>query len=184
MKEKSVFYLDLLKFFSLYTMIICHLFTDYYLCAAESSQDLLPGLETLEQVLYLITPSVFAFCLGGGLYLSRVKTWQKDIRRGCTLLLTGLILNIFRWIIPGWITGSEGPAEGSPVVFFNLLFGSDILLFAGLFFPSLRSSDPDHWEPKDSVCNSGPAQSGKPFPAAGRNGQSTSGRPDEQPCLG
>ena len=75
MQQKRVFYLDLLKFVSIYTMIICHMFTDYYLFTAEDSQGILPGLQILEQILYLITPSVFVFCLGGGLYLSRVKTW-------------------------------------------------------------------------------------------------------------
>ena len=133
-KSKRVFYLDLLKFVSIYAMIVCHLFYNYYSYTHESAQGMIPGLMSMENTLYLIAPGIFIFCLGGGLYLCRTKTWNYFVHRGFSLLAIGLILNVFRWLIPYWITRNPGPAEGFPDVVFYLLFNSDILFFAGLFF--------------------------------------------------
>lgn len=132
--RKRVFYLDLLKFVSIYTMIVLHLLDDYYYHTHESAQAILPNIEMLDHIFYLISPSVFVFCLGGGLYLCRTKTWKHFARRGLSLLAIGLILNVFCFVIPYWITQNPGPAEGFPDVVFYLLFSSDILFFAGLFF--------------------------------------------------
>ena len=132
--RKRVFYLDLLKFVSIYAMIVCHLFYNYYSYTHESAQGMIPGLMSMENTLYLIAPGIFIFCLGGGLYLCRTKTWNYFVHRGFSLLAIGLILNVFRWLIPYWITRNPGPAEGFPDVIFYLLFNSDILFFAGLFF--------------------------------------------------
>ena len=132
--RKRVFYLDLLKFVSIYAMIVCHLFYNYYSYTHESAQGMIPGLMSMENTLYLITPGIFIFCLGGGLYLCRTKTWNYFVHRGFSLLAIGLILNVFRWLIPYWITRNPGLAEGFPDVIFYLLFNSDILFFAGLFF--------------------------------------------------
>lgn len=132
--RKRVFYLDLLKFVSIYAMIVCHLFYNYYSYTHESARGMIPGLMSMEKTLYLIVPGIFIFCLGGGLYLCRTKTWNYFVHRGFSLLAIGLILNVFRWLIPYWITRNPGPAEGFPDVVFYLLFNSDILFFAGLFF--------------------------------------------------
>lgn len=132
--RKRVFYLDLLKFVSIYAMIVCHLFYNYYSYTHENAQGMIPGLMSMENTLYLIAPGIFIFCLGGGLYLCRTRTWNYFVHRGFSLLAIGLILNVFRWLIPYWITRNPGPAEGFPDVVFYLLFNSDILFFAGLFF--------------------------------------------------
>ena len=92
--RKRVFYLDLLKFVSIYAMIVCHLFYNYYSYTHESARGMIPGLMSMEKTLYLIVPGIFIFCLGGGLYLCRTKTWNYFVHRGFSLLAIGLILNV------------------------------------------------------------------------------------------
>ena len=76
---------------------------------------------------------VFMVCMGIGMRYGR-KTSAKDFaRRGIGLLLTGLILNVFRYVLP-MLTAYALSGEKLYLNTFTFLFGVDILEFAGLAF--------------------------------------------------
>ncbi|HCS67317.1 MAG TPA: hypothetical protein DIW34_03685 [Oribacterium sp.] len=76
---------------------------------------------------------VFMVCMGIGMRYGR-KTSAKDFaKRGIELLVIGLMLNVFRYVLPLLI----GYALSGETLFLNtftFLFGVDILEFAGLAF--------------------------------------------------
>lgn len=80
--RKRVFYLDLLKFVSIYAMIVCHLFYNYYSYTHESAQGMIPGLMSMENTLYLIAPGIFIFCLAAVFICAGRE-------RGTTLFIVG-----------------------------------------------------------------------------------------------
>lgn len=76
---------------------------------------------------------VFMVCMGIGMRYGR-KTDVKDfVKRGIELLLIGLILNIFRYVLP-MLTVYAFSGEKLYLNTFTFLFGVDILEFAGLAF--------------------------------------------------
>lgn len=76
---------------------------------------------------------VFMVCMGIGMRYGR-KTSAKDFaKRGVGLLLTGLILNVFRYVLPMLIAYALS-GEKLYLNTFTFLFGVDILEFAGLAF--------------------------------------------------
>lgn len=76
---------------------------------------------------------VFMVCMGIGMRYAK-KTAAKDLaKRGAGLLFTGLILNVFRYVIPLFI-GYAATGETLFLYTFPFLFGVDILEFAGLAF--------------------------------------------------
>lgn len=92
------------------------------------------GLLLLESIivgLCVIGPSVFMMCMGFGLG-GTVTTPKKLFTGGYKFILIGLLLNVFRWIIPGTmqliITGDSLKNE------ILLFIQSDIYIFVGLFY--------------------------------------------------
>ena len=75
----------------------------------------------------------FMFCMGIGMIYTRSNTPKGYAKRGVSLLLTGLLLEFCRDVVPGmshyWITGEEASLSCQAYV-----LGVDILQFAGLAF--------------------------------------------------
>lgn len=91
---------------------------------------------------------VFMVCMGIGMRYGR-KTSSKDFaRRGIGLLLIGLILNIFRYVLP-MLTAYAFSGEKLYLNTFTFLFGVDILEFAGLAFLFFALAKKLKW--KDSI---------------------------------
>lgn len=78
---------------------------------------------------------VFMFCMGVGIVYSRHSQWNTMIRRGVILYLTGLLVNVFEFFLPGFVCGTLlGRWDVFPMAGGLLLFCVDILAFAGLAF--------------------------------------------------
>ncbi len=78
---------------------------------------------------------VFMFCMGVGIVYSRRNQWDKMIRRGVTLFLAGIVVNIFEFFIPYYVYGFLfGSWDVFTIAGGLLLFCIDILAFAGLTF--------------------------------------------------
>ena len=76
---------------------------------------------------------VFMVCMGIGMRYGR-KTAARDFaKRGVGLLMIGLILNVFRYVLP-MLTVYALSGEKLYLNTFTFLFGVDILEFAGLAF--------------------------------------------------
>ena len=78
---------------------------------------------------------IFMFCMGVGIVYSRHTQWDTMIKRGVTLLLLGILVNLFEFIIPHFVVNALS-INPNP---FNIagglmLFCVDILAFAGLSF--------------------------------------------------
>ena len=78
---------------------------------------------------------VFMFCMGAGMIYSRHGRWDQMIKRGVTLFLSGILVNVFEFFVPYYLYGYLFNdwslftiADGL------LLFCVDILAFAGLTF--------------------------------------------------
>ena len=75
----------------------------------------------------------FMFCMGVGMAYTRSCTPGDYARRGVHIFLTGILLALFRTVIPGmasyWILGDE-----SSLMIQCVALGGDILQFAGLAF--------------------------------------------------
>ncbi len=78
---------------------------------------------------------VFMFCMGVGMVYTRHKQWNMMIKRGVKLLILGIILNVFIYIIPYFVLGyAIGNYNIVPIYGGLILFFVDILAFAGLSF--------------------------------------------------
>lgn len=78
---------------------------------------------------------VFMFCMGVGIVYSRRSQWDVMIKRGMILYLTGIVVNVFEFIVPAFISGTLlGRWDIFPMANGLLLFCVDILAFAGLAF--------------------------------------------------
>ncbi len=76
---------------------------------------------------------MFMFCMGATLHFTRNRAPEDIARRGVKLLIAGLILNVFRFIIPfviGFAVTGNADKFIIPLPYF--FFGSDILQFAGI----------------------------------------------------
>lgn len=90
---------------------------------------------------------VFMVCMGIGMRYAK-KTAAKDLaKRGAGLLFTGLILNVFRYVIPLFI-GYAATGETLFLYTFPFLFGVDILEFAGLAFLFFALAKKFSWSDK------------------------------------
>ena len=49
---------------------------------------------------------VFMFCMGVGVVYSRHSQWNTMVKRGAILYLTGILVNVFEFIMPGFILGT------------------------------------------------------------------------------
>lgn len=78
---------------------------------------------------------VFMFCMGVGVVYSRHSQWDTMVKRGAILYLTGILVNVFEFIMPGFILGTLlGRWDVFPISGGLFLFCVDILAFAGLAF--------------------------------------------------
>ena len=122
--------LDLLKGYSIIMMVITHcideLFNPGYL-------EHLPSYIIEDVLSQSIGATSFMICMGIGIIYSRHASVEEYARRGVSLLLTGQVLNIVRnGIVPIIIYHISGDTKLRAWVM--LVFSSDILQFAGLFF--------------------------------------------------
>jgi uncharacterized membrane protein len=120
---------DLLKAFSIIMMIVTHVIDDLYV-----GYDVHTPFMVIDDILAQSVGAMgFMICMGIGVVYSRNASWDKYVRRGVSLLITGQLLNIFRYAAPSIvrfvITGDESARDRC-----MLTFSSDILEFAGLFF--------------------------------------------------
>ena len=78
---------------------------------------------------------IFMFCMGIGVVYSRRSQWDIMVKRGITLFLLGILVNVFEFILPYFVCGSLlGRWDIFPIAGGLLLFCVDILAFAGLAF--------------------------------------------------
>lgn len=49
---------------------------------------------------------IFMFCMGVGIVYSRHSQWDVMIKRGVKLYLLGILVNIFEWFIPHFLSGT------------------------------------------------------------------------------
>ena len=79
---------------------------------------------------------IFMFCMGVGIVYSRHSQWDLMVKRGIILYLLGILVNVFEFIIPHFLSGDLIPSTAGkfPIAGGLLLFCVDILAFAGLAF--------------------------------------------------
>ena len=120
---------DLLKAFSIIMMIVTHVIDELYIGYEVHT----PFMVINDILAQSIGAMGFMICMGIGVVYSRAASPDSYIRRGISLLMTGQLLNIVRYTLPGAITfmmtGEESVRDHC-----MLTFSSDILQFAGLFF--------------------------------------------------
>ena len=81
---------------------------------------------------------IFMFCMGVGIVYSRHSQWDTMIKRGVILYLLGILVNVFEFILPHFVSGYLlGNWDAFPISDGFLLFCVDILAFAGLAFISM-----------------------------------------------
>lgn len=120
--------LDIAKGFAILFMIWTHVF-----------EELSPNSEgTLVTLVRNIlggpfAAPVFMICLGIGISYSQKNTPKNLLRRGFTLLGIGLLLNVFRYVLPDLIKYALSNENKYLDATFSL-FSVDILQFAGLAF--------------------------------------------------
>ena len=121
--------IDALKAFSIIMMIITHCIDDLYAGYAENALAVIIN----DYLAQSVGASGFMICMGIGIIYSRSYNPEDHAKRGVSLLITGQLLNLFRYGLP-YITGYI--ISGNPVMKAGtfLVFSGDILQFAGLFF--------------------------------------------------
>ncbi|HJJ29251.1 MAG TPA: hypothetical protein O0X70_07670 [Methanocorpusculum sp.] len=133
--QKRLLYLDLIKVVSLIFMPVAHMIEE--LADIEIYADSFPLSEVMTALgLAYITigPVLFIFSMGVSMHLTR-HTEPKDFaKRGVILIGCFFLLNIFRYVLPEIfkiLCFNESDPLFSVV---EVLFVSDVLLFAGLAF--------------------------------------------------
>jgi len=81
----------------------------------------------------LFGASTFMFCMGIGMVYTRSNTTKDFFTRGAHIFFTGFLLNFFRVVISGTVTGRY-IFDTQSATYLILAVGSDILFFAGLAF--------------------------------------------------
>ena len=119
---------DLAKALSIVLMIWCHVYDDLSTTFEPSVSYY--NSDWRSAIYDAVT---FMFCMGIGMVYTRSCTPSGYAKRGVSLLLTGLLLELFRDVLPGvscyLITGNE-----YALAFQVCALGVDILQFAGLAF--------------------------------------------------
>lgn len=120
---------DLLKAFSIIMMIVTHCIDDLY----TGYEFHTPFMVINDILAQSIGAMGFMICMGIGVVYSKNASPDKYVRRGISLLITGQVVNIFRYALPGFVwflrTGDEAGRDNC-----MLTFSCDILQFAGIFF--------------------------------------------------
>ena len=125
--------LDIAKALSIIFMIFLHTF--YVSSAFNSSFN--PNLNFILMNLLgrPYAAAIFMFCMGVGIVYSRHSQWDAMIKRGVKLYLLGILVNVFEFFIPHFVSGALlGKADIFPIFGGLLLFCIDILAFAGMSF--------------------------------------------------
>lgn len=78
---------------------------------------------------------IFMFCMGVGVVYSRHSQWDTMVKRGVTLYLLGILVNVFEFFVPHFLAEFLG-IDPTPFTIDGglLLFCVDILAFAGMAF--------------------------------------------------
>lgn len=121
-------FLDIAKTFAVFHMVFVHVFEDWNMDFAKYPE-VLKG-HIIASALVISAP-LFMFCMGVGLMYSKNTNIKYNIIRGVNLFKLGILLNIFRSVIPiiilmlaFWLDLWD--------TFFEELTTDDILHFAGL----------------------------------------------------
>ena len=78
---------------------------------------------------------IFMFCMGVGIVYSRHSQWDTMIKRGCILYLTGILVNLFEYVLPFFTSGSLLGRWDLYHIYGGLIFFfCGVLTFAGLSF--------------------------------------------------
>ena len=120
--------IDALKAFSIIMMIITHVIDELFDYGAH-----LPSVIIDDYLAQSVGAQGFMICMGVGIIYSRAVEAKDYVKRGVALLVTGQLLNLIRYALPGIITYMCTGDAGARVWTF-LVFSGDILQFAGLFF--------------------------------------------------
>ena len=91
-------HMDLLKFAAICIMPFLHVNGMFALEGLYAAPFPPPWLTETLGVLYNLVPSVFLFCLGGGVVLTRHGKARELARRGILMILMGLGLNLVRFV--------------------------------------------------------------------------------------
>lgn len=120
---------DLMKAFAILGLPIVHLleegiFNNYV------SEDV-HKLEAFIVALCILGPSIFMMCMGFGIGGTR-NTPRGITKQGLRFLALGAILNLARWVLPGFLLFLIHGISMSEDVFY--FFASDIYYFVGIFY--------------------------------------------------
>jgi len=119
---------DLIKALTIVLMIWTHVFENL-------STGFAPSLSSFNAYYRgcLFGASTFMFCMGIGMVYTRSCAPKDFFKRGLHILFTAILLNLFRCIIAGSITGRFfiDPQSAKNLI---LVVGNDILYFAGIAF--------------------------------------------------
>ena len=77
---------------------------------------------------------MFMICMGVGICYSRNQDWQSLTKRGVSILFTGYMLNVFRYVLPQFVTALLTGDSSYMADWVLKLCEVDILQFAGLSF--------------------------------------------------
>ncbi|MBQ9880847.1 MAG: DUF1624 domain-containing protein [Clostridia bacterium] len=123
------FEIDLIKAFSIITMIVCHVFD--LMTTAGVNDDL------LKHVIYYLGNSasgLFIFCMGIGMVYTSRSSPDAFAKRGVKLMLEGYLLNFAKDVLPSLIFTGFNVKELAAGGDLYLVFTTEILQFAGLTF--------------------------------------------------
>ena len=125
------FELDWFRFVLIYRLAIVHVFVD---ATPPANLDVLGIPYYFDSVVGgVIGATRFMIVMGIGLSYTRHSTPKEVFRRGIKIGIIGIILNIFRYLIPSLIGYSiTGDADKYITELPYLFFGNDILQFASL----------------------------------------------------
>ena len=120
---------DLCKAVSIILMILCHVFYTMKYCAPAT----LNPTYIAQNAVRFLGAQFFMFAMGMGLIYSRHDSAKYCAKRGLILLVSGYLLNFVCLVLPSIIIG-KSLVFGDIFVTnrFLMLFGADILQFAGL----------------------------------------------------
>lgn len=119
---------DLVKAFTIVLMIWTHVYENL-------STVFEPSLSAVNAYYRgsIFGASTFMFCMGMGMVYTRSSTPADYAKRGVKLLFTGILLNVFREIVPEYIAFFV-TGDVSQIYLSASALGVDILQFAGLAF--------------------------------------------------
>ena len=120
--------IDLIKAFSILTMIICHCIESFYDYAGDPFATVVREYEN-----QVLGAQAFMISMGIGIVYAKKSEPKSYLMRSISLLIIGQVLNLCRYVIPNGINYLiDGDELWRKMIF--LVFSSDIMQFAGLAF--------------------------------------------------